>query len=82
MPTFYEMQEEYVRLEERTIDAGIAALAFFVEGEDPTKLQDSQLRSIKETVLASMSDLTAQTQIGEQLLKRYSQVLSAASSGR
>ncbi len=72
----YELQDEYVRLEERTIDAGIAAIASLAQNEDPAKLQESQLRLIKETVLTSMSDLTAETQIGEALRKRYSQVLS------
>jgi hypothetical protein len=55
----YELQDEYVRLAERTIDAGVAAMAWFAHDQDLTKLQDSQLALVKQTVLASMSDLRA-----------------------
>ncbi len=73
----YELQNEYVRLEERTLDASIAAMASF-EQKDPFKLPDPELRSMKDKVLTGMADVNAQTQIGEELLKRYSRILNTA----
>ncbi len=72
----YELQDEYVRLEQRTIDEGVGALALFQQGGDPSKMPDPELRSLKERLLASMSSVTVKTQIGDELVKRYSQVLS------
>jgi len=74
----YELQNEYVRLEERTIDAGIAAITSFQGNEDPSKFEDAELRLLRDKVQTSMSDVTAQTQIGEELVKRYNRILKAA----
>jgi hypothetical protein len=71
----YELQNMYRRFEEKTIDASVAAMNVFETGEDPSQFQTEDLRSEREKILASLAALTTQTQIGEELNKRYAEVL-------
>jgi hypothetical protein len=71
----YEAQNEFMRLGDRTIDAGIAAMNGFEAGGDPVTIPPDELRTERDKILSSLSALTAQSQVGEQLSRRYAEAL-------
>ncbi len=73
--SIYELQDEFLRMQERTIDAVIQAITIFQRNQSPDKLPPSDLQNARQRILTIMSDLQAQEQIGQELQKRYQSVL-------
>ena len=67
----YELQSEFMRLQENTTDAVISALTAFNLNVSPDKLPPDDLRQEREKVMTVMSNLQAEEQIGQALDKRY-----------
>jgi hypothetical protein len=72
----YRTQEEFLRLQERTLDAVTSSVAVFSAGEDPNKFSEPEIRSEMARVEASLAAMQAETQIGEGLQKQYSDFLA------
>jgi len=72
----YELQDEFVRLQGNTIDALISAITMFQQNQAPDKLPAADLQTERERILAVMSQLQIQQQIGQELDQRYETVLS------
>jgi hypothetical protein len=72
----YELQNDFIRLQSRTMDAVVSAMTTFQRNEDPAKLPAAGLQSAQTTISAVMSGLQTEEQIGQQLHKRYQSVLS------
>jgi hypothetical protein len=73
----YELQEEFLRLESRTIDAVALAMATFQKNESPDKLPLADLQLARQRILEAMGDLVAEEQIAQALDKRYQSVLQS-----
>ena len=71
----YQLQEEFLRLQQKDLDTVASALAMFSEGKDPTELPEADLRTEKNRILDSLSAIRIQEQIGQGLMKRYIEVL-------
>lgn len=72
----YELQAEFLRLQSRTMDAVVAAMTTFERNEDPAKLSVTDLQTAQQNMLAVMSGLQTEQQLGEQLHKRYQRILA------
>lgn len=72
----YELQANFLRLQSRTMDAVVAAMTTFQRNEDPSKLPLTDLQTAQQNMLAVMSGLQTEEQIGQQLHKRYQNILT------
>jgi hypothetical protein len=70
----YQLQDEYLRLQVRTEDAVVAALSLLAVNTNPGSLSRPELGAERDRILASLSALTAETQVGEFLDKAYAEV--------
>ncbi len=70
----YQLQDEYLRLQVRTEDAVVAALSLLAVNTNPGSLSRPELGAERDRILASLSALTAETQVGEFLEKAYAEV--------
>ena len=71
----YQLQEEYLRLQTKSVDSGILATGIFVENESPDKLPRGQLERERDDIRAFMAQTTSQRQIGTALTQAYASVL-------
>lgn len=71
----YRLQQQFLRLQDRAVDAVVAAAAVFAEGQDPGKLSKADLTLERERILDSVAQMVAETQLAEGLDKTYAQVL-------
>lgn len=71
----YELQDEFSRLQSRTIDAVISATTLFEQNVAPDKSPSAELQAEREKILNVMSELQAEEQIAQALDKRYQSVL-------
>lgn len=72
----YELQEEFLRLQARTIDALVDATTMFQHTLGPDKMSPSDLQTARQKILDLMANLASEEQIGEELHKRYVGALS------
>ncbi len=70
----YQLQDEYLRLQVRTEDAVVTALSLLAVNTNPGTLSRPELGAERDRMLASLSALTAETQVGEFLEKAYAEV--------
>lgn len=70
----YQLQEEFLRLQQRNLDTVTSALAVFAENKGPAELPEADLRTERSRILDSLSSITIQQQIGQALMKRYGEV--------
>jgi hypothetical protein len=70
----YQLQDEYLRLQVRTEDAVVTALSLLAVNPNPASLSKPELEAERDRILASLSALTAETQVGEFLEKAYAEV--------
>jgi hypothetical protein len=70
----YQLQDEYLRLQVRTEDAVVTALSLLAVNTNPGSLSRPELEAERDRILASLSALTAETQVGEFLEKAYAEV--------
>jgi hypothetical protein len=70
----YQLQDEYLRLQVRTEDAVVTALSLLAVNTNPGSLSKPELEAERDRILASLSALTAETQVGEFLEKAYAEV--------
>jgi hypothetical protein len=70
----YQLQEEFLRLQQKNLDIVTSALAIFAENKGPTELPEADLRAERSRILDSLSSITIQQQIGQALMKRYGEV--------
>ena len=69
----YQLQDEYLRLQVRTEDAVVTALSLLAVNTNPGSLSRPELDAERDRILASVSALTAETQVGEFLEKVYAE---------
>jgi hypothetical protein len=70
----YQLQDEYLRLQVRTEDAVVTAISLLAVNTNPGSLSRPELGAERDRILASLSALTAETQVGEFLEKAYAEV--------
>jgi len=70
----YQLQEEFLRLQQKNLDTVTSALAVFAEGKSPAELPEADLRTERSRILDSLSSITIQQQFGQALMKRYGEV--------
>lgn len=70
----YQLQDEFLRLQVRTEDAVVTALSLLAVNTNPSSLSKAELDAERDRILASLSSLTAETQLGGFLEKAYSEV--------
>ena len=73
----YELQDEFVRLQGKSIDALVLAMMPFQGNRSPADLSSAELQLARERILDLMSDLQTEEQIGQALHKRYEAGLAA-----
>jgi hypothetical protein len=71
----YQLQDEFLRLQTRTEDSVVSALAMFAENKDPNSLPRAGLEVERDRILNSLTAMTAESQIAEALEKTYKEVL-------
>ena len=68
----YQLQDEFLRLQNRAEDASISALVLFTaNSEDPGRASGNELQEEKNRIENSLAALLAEEQIGRQLQKNY-----------
>jgi hypothetical protein len=70
----YQLQDEYLRLQVRTEDAVVTAISLLSVNTNPGSLSKPELDAERDRILASLSALTAETQVGGFLEKVYADV--------
>jgi len=70
----YQLQDEFLRLQVRTEDAVVTALSLLAVNTNPSSLSRPEMEAERDRILASLSTLTAETQVGEFLQKSYAEV--------
>lgn len=70
----YQLQEEFLRLQQKNLDTVTSALAVFAENKDPKELPEADLRTERSRILDSLSSIVIQQQIGQALMKRYGEI--------
>jgi hypothetical protein len=71
----YQLQDEYLRLQTRTEDSVVNALAMFSVNQGQNSLPRAGLEVERDRILNSLTMLTAESQIAEALEKTYREVL-------
>lgn len=71
----YQLQEEFLRLQQKNLDNMTSALAVFSEGKGPGELPEAELRAGRARILDSLSSLTIEQQIGQSMMKRYDEAI-------
>ncbi len=71
----YRLQQQFLRLQDRAVDAVVTSVAVFSEGQGPDKLSHADLVRERERILDSLAQIVAETQVAEGLAKTYAEVL-------
>ena len=71
----YRVQQQFLRVQDRTMDSVVTAAAIFAEGKGPEKLPQSDLATERNRILDSLAQLFAETQIAQGLDRSYNDVL-------
>jgi hypothetical protein len=71
----YDVQQQYMRLQDRLLEAWIPMLN--AAQEDPDKLSEPELLEWKRQILTALSYLQAEAGIGKSLSGEYDKILSA-----
>ncbi|HWE52757.1 MAG TPA: hypothetical protein VG273_23390 [Bryobacteraceae bacterium] len=70
----YRLQDEFLRMQTRAEDSVVNAITLFSENQDPNKIPRPDLEAEKDKIMASITTLTAEAQIGEALDRTYKEV--------
>ena len=71
----YQLQDEYLRLQTRTEDSMVGALAIFSQNSDPNSVPRAGLEAERDRILNSLTILTAESQIADVLDTTYKELL-------
>lgn len=71
----YRLQQQFLRLQDRAVDAVVTSVAVFAEGQGPDNLSRPDLVLEREKILQSLAQIVAETQVAEGLDKTYAEVL-------
>jgi hypothetical protein len=71
----YRLQQQFLRLQDRAVDAVVTSVAVFANGQSPDKLSQADLVLERERILDSLAQIVAETQMAEGLDKTYAEVL-------
>jgi len=75
--SIYGLQQQFARLQDRTMDSVVASVSMFAENKGPDKLSRAELETERAKLLDTVAQITAETQIATALDKAYALVIGA-----
>lgn len=74
----YRLQEQFSRLQDRSVDSVVTAAAVFAENAGPDKLSHADLVMERGRILDTLAQMLAESQMAEGLNRSYAEVLGGS----
>lgn len=73
----YSLQNEFLRMQQKSLDAAVASITLFSAGGDPDTMSDRDMLEEILRLQTALASMHAESQIGESLSKEYAKALGS-----